>query len=211
MISLSRKFLFVHVPKTAGNSIQNILKDFSEDRIVIGKGQDGIERFCIESPNAPISKHSNLKAYRDHLDPKTYQSLFKFACVRNPWDQMISFYFSPHRAVSKFIRRDFIDLVKKKPTTASYLTLDGTTNGEIGVDHIMRFETLGKDFEYISEKIGIGEHHLPHRNASKRAHYSTYYDQEMIDLVAERYKRVIEMFGYTFERDASSKNRLRVG
>ncbi len=33
MISLEHRFLFIHVPKTAGNALQNVPKDYSEDTI----------------------------------------------------------------------------------------------------------------------------------------------------------------------------------
>ena len=39
MISHKHKFIFVHAPKTAGNSIQNLLQSYSEDIIVISKKQ----------------------------------------------------------------------------------------------------------------------------------------------------------------------------
>ena len=46
MISLKHHFLFIHVPKTGGNSIQNILADYSEDTLTADKEyQDGVERF----------------------------------------------------------------------------------------------------------------------------------------------------------------------
>lgn len=199
MISLAHKFIFVHVPKTAGNSLQNILKDYSEDRIVANEGQDGVERFSVESPTAPISKHSNLKVYHDHLPPGIFSGMFKFGCVRNPWDRMISFYFSPHRQTRDFMRKDFMHLLKKTPGAISYLTLDGTANGEVGVDAILKFESLSEDFSRVCERIGIENQPLPHRNASKRSHYSAYYDQEMIDLVAEKFRREIDLFGYTFD------------
>lgn len=200
MISIAHNFLFVHVPKTAGNSVQNVLINYSEDRIVTNKNQDGVERFGIESPTARISKHSNLKQYRKLVDPAIYGKLYKFGCVRNPWDRMISYYFSPHRKTDTFVRQDFFELLDKSPTSLSYLTLDGTSKGTVGVDFIMKFESLSADFSNVCQKLGIDEQPLPHRNSSKRMHYSTYYDQEMIDRVAEKYRREIKMFGYSFEK-----------
>jgi len=50
MISLKYGFIFIHIPKTAGNSIQNVLKLYSEDKIVCtAPYQDGVERFELRS------------------------------------------------------------------------------------------------------------------------------------------------------------------
>ncbi|MFZ9936128.1 MAG: sulfotransferase family 2 domain-containing protein [Luteolibacter sp.] len=199
MISLARKFIFVHVPKTAGNSLQGILKNYSEDRIVVRNDQDGIERFEIESPMVPITKHSNLAFYYEKMDRGVFAEMYKFGCVRNPWDRMISYYFSPNRKNTEFVRKDFMRLLRKTPAAISYLTLDGTTDGDIGVDFILRFESLSADFSKVCDRIGIESPVLPHRNASIRNHYSVYYDQQMIDLVAARFAREIAMFGYDFD------------
>ena len=51
MISFQKSFLFIHIPKTAGNSIQSVLRDYSEDQLVASrKEQDGIERFGLHNP-----------------------------------------------------------------------------------------------------------------------------------------------------------------
>src|SRR6059058_1959617 len=96
MISFQKRFLFVHIPKTAGNSIQSILRNYSEDQIVaLRSEQDGIERFGLRNPNYKIRKHSTLAEYRMALGDEQFRSLYKFACVRNPWDRMVSYYFRP--------------------------------------------------------------------------------------------------------------------
>src|SRR6266481_5287817 len=68
MISIQKRFLFVHIPKTAGNSIQSALRDYSEDQLVaLRKEQDGIERFGLRNPKYNVKKHSTLGEYRDAL------------------------------------------------------------------------------------------------------------------------------------------------
>ena len=96
MLSLQKKFLFIHVPKTGGNSIQNILRNFSEDKIAcLADHQDGFERFGVINDKYATKKHSTLDQYKKAIEPKIYQELFKFSTIRNPWDRCISFYFSP--------------------------------------------------------------------------------------------------------------------
>lgn len=201
MISLAKQFLFVHVPKTGGNSVQSILIRYSEDRITTNENQDGVERFGIESPTAPIRKHSLLKVYRESLAPDVFGGLFKFGTVRNPWERLVSNYFSPYRGAVRWDRGAFLELVYGKPTPLMYLTLDGTADGPVGVDMIMRYENLAEDFVAACRKIGIPEEPLPRRNVSSRDHDSAYYDDELVEIVAERCAREIAMFGYRFERN----------
>lgn len=94
MISLQKKFIFIHAPKTAGNSIQRVLEPYSEDKIIKNhRLHDGVERFELHSPYAPSGKHATLREYRARIDPDLYSGLFKFCCARNPWDRAISYYF----------------------------------------------------------------------------------------------------------------------
>jgi len=200
MISIKKNFLFIHVPKTGGNSMQNILRDYSEDQIVtLAKHQDGVERFGVRNCKYEITKHSTLSHYKSVLDPKTYHSLFKFATVRNPWDMIISYYFSPHRGVSVWNREEFINLVKRTPTLRHFVCQNTYCNLDNDIDFLIRFERLDEDFESVCKKIDIPYSHLPRRNSSIRSHYSTYYDEELREIVQKKFNEEILVGNYTFE------------
>src|SRR5690349_9407834 len=125
MISLKKRFLFVHIPKTAGNSIQSALRGYSEDQLVaLRKEQDGVERFGLRNPKYKIKKHSTLHEYRDALGDKQFGSLYKFTCVRNPWDRMVSYYFTPTQSPESFDRKKFRRIISEAVSIADYLRLD---------------------------------------------------------------------------------------
>src|SRR5215216_2405793 len=124
MISLQKGFLFVHIPKTAGNSIQTVLRDYSDDELVaLRPEQDGIERFGLLNPTYKVKKHSILAEYRDALGDEQFRSLYKFTCVRNPWDRMVSFYFTPTQSPERWNREKFRTVICKAVSVADYLRL----------------------------------------------------------------------------------------
>src|SRR5438128_84518 len=202
MISFQKRFLFVHIPKTAGNSIQSILRDYSEDELVALWGeQDGIERFGLRNPKYKIKKHSTLAEYRAVLRDEQFRSLYKFTCVRNPWDRMVSYYFTPTQQMGAWDRKEFRKMISKGLSVADYLRLDEDEEDPFGnVDSIMRFENLADDFRAVCGTLRILPVTLPQYNRSIREHYSKYYDDELRDLVRTRFAWEIERFGYTFEQ-----------
>jgi Sulfotransferase family len=201
MISLQKGFLFVHIPKTAGNSIQSVLRDYSEDQLVaLRKEQDGIERFGLRNPKYKIKKHSILSEYHHALGDELFRKLYKFACVRNPWDRMVSYYFTPTQNPEIWDRKKFRGMISKAVSVADYLRLDNREGDPFAnVDYIMRFENLADDFRTVCAAIGISPPALPQYNRSTREHYSKYYDDELRELVRARFGAEIERFSYAFE------------
>ena len=135
--------------------------------------------------------------------------------MRNPWSRMLSmsqfgiFYGCKIKDgkidVSKYMQKYHgieIDPRSKskieniKPIkNAVYLNI---LNEEL--DFIGRFENLQDDFSKVCSIIKC-ENKLLYREKNKRKlkHYTEYYDKETKQLVAEKYARDIEYFGYEFE------------
>ena len=201
MISFQKRFLFVHIPKTAGNSIQTILRHYSEDEIVaLRADQDGIERFGLRNPNYKIKKHSTLAEYRAALGEARFRDLYKFTCVRNPWDRMVSYYFGTTQLVETWDRKEFRKLILRALSVRDYLQLDKCEADPFGnVDYIMRLENLADDFRAVCARLGIPDAPLPQYNRSNREHYSKYYDAELCELIRKRFAAEIDRFGYAFE------------
>lgn len=214
MIGLKYKFLFVHLPKTAGNSIQNILCKYSEDEIFSEKKkQDGVERFGVRSKFG-TKKHSRLFEYKKLLGSDVYRQLFKFTIVRNPWDRIVSrFSFkqmekeigkkTSAREIDKapFDRNAFIKTILSTPTLETFL-LENPPDRKIDflkdtdLDFIIRFENIQSDFDTACARLSIPQEPLPVRNQSKHNDFRTYYDAETRGLVHQRHRNEIEYFGY---------------
>ncbi len=199
MISFSKSFLFVHIPKTAGNSIQNILRDHSEDRIVAKGAQDGIERFEVESQGRDLVKHSTLADYYRELGAEVADAMFKFACVRNPWDRLVSGYFSPHRRETEWNARRFRKFVEKDVLPLrDYCTLGARDQGSpfANLDFVIRFERLNEDFAEVCGRLDIPRVELPVRNQSSRKGAADYLDAKLVGWIAERFADEIDYFGF---------------
>src|SRR5215469_14924806 len=201
MISFQKHFLFVHIPKTAGNSIQSVLRDYSEDQLVaLRNEQDGIERFGLRNPKYKVRKHSTLSEYYDARGNEQFRNLYKFTCVRNPWDRMVSYYFTPTQNPETWNREKFRGIISKAVSVEDYLRLDeGEDDPFANVDYIMRFENLADDFRTLCNQLEISPATLPQYNRSSREYYSKYYDDELREFVRTRFAAEIERFGYTFE------------
>jgi hypothetical protein len=201
MISLKHNFLYVHIPKTAGNAVQNILRHYSEDKIVcVTPLQDGVERFEVRSDQFKIEKHSTLEDYRRELGDAQLERLFKFCCVRNPWERAISFYFSPHRGPVEWDKAAFIKLVPRIMPASEFVTLKNRKPRSPfeNVDFVIRYENLNEDFRQVCSRLNIPPQELPVRNKSTRRPFSEYYDPALVELVRNHFRDDIDHFNYRF-------------
>lgn len=214
MISIRARFLFLHVPKCAGNAIQSVLAPWSEDRIVqTRRHHDGIDGFEVINDALGTRKHSTLADYRAKLAPDVYRSLYKFACVRNPWDRLLSHFLfkQAKRGRRHFDREVFSRFIATRPPiehyvcTAAAARVAGCSGEAWGgespfdeLDRFVRFEHLDEDFELVRKELDLPCGRVPVRNRGRHDHYAAYYDAGTREQVRHRFAAEIDYFGYRF-------------
>lgn len=199
MISHKHKFIFIHIPKTAGTSIEQALRD-ETCKLLPGQWDHARVR------HAPLN-HLTLQELVDYgaLTPAQLKSYFKFCFVRNPWERLVSEIFCPWMSpwfkdlpLEERIRRA-CELAATPTGIANHLRpqADFVQAGGLQMDFIGRFERLEEDFAQICRLLGI-EAALSHLNRSGHRPYQDYYDAETQALVATAYRGDIDAFHYTF-------------
>ncbi len=165
MISKSHRFIYLHVPKTGGNSIQTALLPVSEDSISRSRHQDGVERFGISGPRTP-RKHARLSDYTTRL-AEPLDSYRVVISVRHPFPRALSMYFSPGRWLKEttpgtwetqetmWNESDFMSLIQdrqKLQPIVDYLKLEGIPRVP---DITLRHETLHDDYQMMCRKLEL--------------------------------------------------------
>lgn len=204
MIFENSKVVFIHYPKTGGNSVQDALRQYAEDTIAIkNHWQDGVERFEVTNPKYPsLNKHSTLLNYKKEFGDKFYDYQF-FLTIRNPFDRLVSSYFSPsrffkkpHLDIAKFSIQKFKEHAKHMRTLEDFLNVEdwqSTTNV-----CFLKFEELEDDFGKLCKAIGITNISLPNRNASERLDYRECYDETLKRWVYLKHELEISIGNYEF-------------
>jgi hypothetical protein len=211
------KFIFIHIQKTGGVSISNLLRQY----------------IPTTTPGRGLRHISARRALKQVENPDDY---FKFAFVRNPWDRLVSWYTmidEARKGVADGTAEPMTRRLIKKNNLFKYVLRCGPTfdefvinctekqwmgngyysftfnqlryltdkNGEVLVDFIGRFENLAQDISHVFDMLGLeaSQLEIPHENRSAHSHYSEMYTPETREIVRKRFRRDIEFFGYEFE------------
>ena len=199
MISHKLKFIFIHIPKTSGNSLSLFLKRFIDNDVIrtsnslsnpLGEKQ-GIIINCEKTKKS--IKHNNITFYKNTYGEKI-NDYFKFTIVRNPYDRMLSYYFySKGKNNQKFNRNEFINFIKNN-NCLQHKYIDNTV-------HIIHFENLInelKNIECFKEIVNFNNYPTLNASSNSKRNYNEIYDKELKDLVFNKYKKDFELFGYEY-------------
>ena len=198
LVSHTYKFIIVNIPKTGCTSILNsILKHISID----------------------IMGDANTKGYYQHdtalcIKEKLNQDGFKwndyisYVRVRNPWSRYVSYclwlqknlkYYpiaKKHFEKNGYNFQKILKYYIQNIIEPQHLfLLDGDN---CIVTHVDEFENLNNHFIKFCKNHNFTELNLLHLNKNKPYFYRDFYNQELIDLVAEKESYVIENYKYQY-------------
>ncbi len=217
-ISHPHRAIFIHIPKTAGTSIEAVLGMHGARRDV------GIVPYFNQVPDREhlyggSLQHLTAQALKERLrDDATFAAYFKFAFVRNPWDRLVSalawtdqkWARGESLAVAEFdreVRLIHATLEQARATgqalsipafLATQVSFVHDVHGRPLVDFIGRYERLDSEWPSIAQRVGVDPVRLPLRMRSHHRDYRDYYCEETRRLVAEMYAADIQQFEYRF-------------
>ena len=209
MISHEHRFIFVHIAKTGGTSIEHGLEPY-------GKLLQGPENF-----ESIYYKHAIASDLRRMLGPPEYETYFTFSFVRNPWDWIASNYAFNRGLARPFIIGTDYSISGKVPVWGEAMTFDTwlpwwieefspsqasvltDEDGRLLVDFVGHFEQLEDDFRRVCARLGLPAAPLPHLKATRnKKPYRQYYDATTEQLVLDHFKLDFELFGYSMDLHA---------
>lgn len=240
---ITDKFVFIHMHKTGGQTVNRILSRLFPDSEVVGY-------------HYPVS-----------LVPASNTNLPIIGFIRNPWDWYVSWYAFNRRPKARNAlfsvcsdggKADFATTVSNLVTLGENTKAAGNYRNALesvlpeslignrgvgltkscirnfvdddtgyctwmfermfGTDYerarIGRYEYLQEDLVGILEEIDVPEtanvaramSRAPRLNMSRHSHYSHYYSNELANLVATKDARIIEKFGYSFDKNQPGGN-----
>lgn len=215
LISDSRRVLFVHVPKTGGVSIEDVVREGCPDA-------------RKKRPGAPPEgRHLTLERILEN-EPQAID-YWTFGFVRNPWARMVSWYSmidqwnkrwgpasgkpqdisyglmrdgnamwraaAAYSGFEEFVLRGTEELPRLGTPQVDYLRAPALGKQ---ADFVGRTEQLADDMAVVQRKLGLEPTPPPHRNKSRHGTYHDYYTEASRKKVAEVYAQDLEAFGYTY-------------
>lgn len=182
MICHKYKFVFTHIPKTAGRSIEEFF-------------------------NCGGGGHKSLSEVEKELGPNEFKNYFKWTIVRNPFERFVSMFFFREfcddcpTSKENWSFEQWINFLLETSTQDSLVISQSNwikIKGKIECDFIAKFENLKFDFKYVLNKLQYNDSFsLPHLNKTFHEHYSRYYkNQNLVRVIKQKCKEDFKNFNY---------------
>ena len=202
-ISHDYRFMFIHIPKTAGTTICSSWEG------------SVLKQICKETGVLGGTHKSAMDLKREY--PNEFKKYFKFCVVRNPFDRFVSKFFFKQLLTRKDFNLKWTDKESEGLLPQMYWVTDrdivrkkkgpydrpDTHYGRIIVQRMLRYENLETELKDTLEELGVpfGELNVvPHFRQTRMAGtYQNYFNPQMRSLVTFLYREDLERLGYFWE------------
>ena len=217
MITHKYKLIFIHIPKCAGSSVERFIIDHadgvrgseghSRPREGLVMRREGLTKTINKYPKyklfttvrnpydrfVSLWMHSNrsLGPYADRPTKNKNISLLDYAKLIHQNDPSQLSDFDKYHSI---LQTEFI--IDLHPEEFWNVKLDQPQE----LNYILRFEKIEEDFSELCRDMNFSTNErLPHQFKSNRKKgYAEYYDDETRGIVAGKYAKDLEYFGYKF-------------
>ena len=181
-------FVFIHINKTAGTSINDNIKMYAKPHYTVKEVQEKIGLDWFHAFTFTVVRNPYDRVVSQYV----YRKKYNFENIRTnniSFDEWVKFTYKEKRPEFRKDRRKFFSTQKEWLLNKM---------GKIDIDYIIRFENLNEDYKVVQEKIGIKKK-LQHYNKTERKPYKNYYSAESKKIIEDYFKDDFEEFNYKYE------------
>jgi hypothetical protein len=198
VICHNKKCIFIHIPKTAGTSIEHFLRENGKNELSL-----------IGVLNKRSMHHYTSVEIKKNM-PYCFNTYYKFSIVRNPYERLLSeYYWTPiinvgykyGKSLDHFL--NYVEHVVKKKLYFVHINNDHFipqflflyNNGKLLVDQLFKYEDLEWVGEYLKKKLSIKNDILVLNKTNENIKKMKWNDVQK-ERIYKLYKRDFEIFNY---------------
>ncbi len=233
-INHEKKAIFIHIPKTAGSYLAEVLqKNYGFKNYYLQRPDH--KKFCFHKDKS-VKYHENkihgtIVYYKTSkylnrimgMNEEKWNTYHKFCFVRNPFDRIVSGWnYCNNRSKYNIDFDKFIDFDFNTNSFDYWHTFMPqyrhivNEKGQKFIDFIGYFENIEEDLKVVLEKLNLKVTHKPFiKNKSKHDNYLKYYakdadatNDELIEKVIKICNEDFNNFNYNKEIEKSSNSTL---
>jgi hypothetical protein len=211
LISRTHKFIFVHIPRTGGNSIRAALTRQVDAPVILKSEVQGMQQILTNAIRAPwksllarglqasplkylVTTAGHPSAALLKLSIRDVSSYKTFSFVRDPYERIVSAYKGARmQGVYDGPFDDFVrDCYRFAQPQVNFITFAGKPL----VDFVGHFERLQEDFDHVSDWVGLPRRQLPKLSVTEQVEVNDYLTPKLKQHIARRYARDFAVLGY---------------
>lgn len=186
MVYHDPKLIFIHAPKTAGTSIENVLMKLFRNRD---------KHFGI---------HAKLQQVVDIYPDINLDEYTIFTVKRNTWDRILSAYLNDYRHFllgnTPYVPFETFYKSRLPNSILDFVSVNGSVLKNV---KFLEFDNINEEFVDVMNTLGFNDIKFVHKNINTQVDLSIRkflsHNNLFKECVLEKYSQEIEFFGYEFD------------